>query len=57
MCAASSGAAGTVTLLLERFGADPNAQSPAGHTALTIASFFSCEEKGTVRSLVKGVRR
>ena len=52
MCAASSGAAGTVTLLLERFGADPNAQSPAGHTALTIASFFGYER--TVRSLVKG---
>ena len=52
MCAASSGAAGTVALLLGRFAAEPNVQSPAGQTALTIASFHGHDN--TVRALVQG---
>ena len=52
MCAASADAAGTVTMLIERFGANPNRENSAGHTALTIASFHGFDN--TVRALIQG---
>ena len=49
MAAASAGHSGTCVLLLQR-GADVNAESPAGHTALSMAAFHGHDD--TVRALL-----